>query len=853
MNLNNNNRFNVTVNSTSLDTTEEIVHFSDQTSQWDYVVDSSPDSTFGQADSGDDTLQNFFSRPLQTRSYNWSVGSTFHVNFNPWTDFFENPRTVNRISNYKNLRCKLKVRLMINGNGFHYGRAIAAYNPLHVDDDFTQFRAGIDQDKIAASQRPHVYLDPTNSQGGTLTLPFFWPSNALDIPGAAWQLMGDMTISSFGTLKHANGATDNVSIAVFVWAEDVTLSIPTIADAGGLVPQAGEDEYPDGPVSGPAATLSRVANRLTDIPVLGPYAKATELAASSVAAIARLFGFSRPVHTCGASPFVPRVYGSMANSNVVDGSEKLTLDVKQELCVDPRTVGLDAEDQMTISSIAMRESYLTSFTWATSAAVDTLLWNAEINPMIWDVNGDELHLPACALAVLPFQFWRGSMQYRFQIIASSFHKGRLLISYDPSESGAETNTNYSYIVDLAKERDFTIKVGWGQSVPWLSHTTPGVDSPPFSIAPLPIWSLYEANGLIQVSVINKLTTPNSTTNNDIRINVFVSAGDDFEVVAPTSVPLGAMNYFPESGAAAPAAPPPPVEGGPVETEPALEPQAGEEDTGAINQPDSDLTTRESEPMKTEANYEVAPTMSPRDQALNVFFGDPVVSFRSCLKRYNYHSSTFIDNTLPNYHSEYEPNFPWYRGWAPSAIDLCESPAPSTPFNFCKMTLLNLLTPCYKGYRGGMRWKFMRSFDSNNEHTFMYAMRIPFSNAGYQRTETNLLDVTASDSERASQFVELIDNQWDGSAWQTPQINNVLEVEFPYHNPTRFSPAQDADVTGPTIFPDYHRFACIADIVSSDPASINKFVSVGEDFSLFFFTGAPILYYQKQSDDPVPSP
>lgn len=116
------------------------VHFSDQTPQWDYTVDSSPDSTFNIADTNDADLQNFFSRPIKIQSVTWATNAAqpFFYKFNPWVDYFENTRVINRITNFNLLRCKLKVRIVLNGNGFHYGRAIASYIPLHSVDYSTK-------------------------------------------------------------------------------------------------------------------------------------------------------------------------------------------------------------------------------------------------------------------------------------------------------------------------------------------------------------------------------------------------------------------------------------------------------------------------------------------------------------------------------------------------------------------------------------------------------------------------------------------------------------------------------------------------------------------------------------------
>jgi hypothetical protein len=84
----------------------------------------------------------------------------------------------------------------------------------------------------------HVWIDPTKSQGGTLCLPYVFYRNAMSIPNQDWRGMGELDIASITTLEHANGGTDSVTISVFAWAEDVHLSIPTIAEPGALAPQS---------------------------------------------------------------------------------------------------------------------------------------------------------------------------------------------------------------------------------------------------------------------------------------------------------------------------------------------------------------------------------------------------------------------------------------------------------------------------------------------------------------------------------------------------------------------------------------------------------------------------------------
>jgi hypothetical protein len=93
-------------------TQQEITTFSDEKSTWDYSVMSQPDATFSTAETGQDGLENFFSRPLKIREYEWGTGTLLYQNFNPWSLYFQNPRVMNRIVNYNNLRCKLCVKVI---------------------------------------------------------------------------------------------------------------------------------------------------------------------------------------------------------------------------------------------------------------------------------------------------------------------------------------------------------------------------------------------------------------------------------------------------------------------------------------------------------------------------------------------------------------------------------------------------------------------------------------------------------------------------------------------------------------------------------------------------------------------
>jgi hypothetical protein len=644
-------------------------------------------------------------------------------------------------------------------------------------------------------------------------------------------------------LKHANGATDQVTVSIFAWAEDVSLSIPTANEPGVISPQMGEvftpqakDEYGTGPISRPAGIIARAAGALKSAPGIGMYARATELAASATSSIATMFGYARPNTLADIEPYKPTVVGNLANTNVKDSCQKLTLDTKQELTIDSRTFGLGSADEMTILSIAQRESFLTQFGWQVADPAESLLWNTEVSPVLWNEleAGSEIHMPACCFAALPFKRWRGTMKFRFQIVASSFHKGRLKVVYDPSfPLSNEYNTNYTSIVDLAKERDFTVEVGWGNERAMCEHRHPLSDSIPYSEAPLSGIPGKSANGILSVYVVNDLTVPNSTVNNDIEVNVFVSVGDDFEVFDPDSRDIGDIVWFaPQMG----------------ELE-VFTPQMAE-----INQPDADMTKKEDEPMKIDASMTLADNLSTADHTVSVYYGDPVVSFRQCLKRYNLHSvivpSTVnlaeIAVTVRN------SDFPYYRGYAPGAVHLSSVPAPSTPYNYCHSTLLNYLTPAFTCRRGGLRWKYVRAGRLASEQAIFAVRRCGTPLGGYQQQEEGV-SPDGSTSERARQAEVLFPHMWDGGAATVSSINPVLETEIPFHRDMRFAPAKLAQVTEDTRFQSFHLLYTQWRTAASDATMIHCFSSVGEDFTLGFFTGAPVAYMSPKTLEPAAQP
>lgn len=795
----------------------------------------------------DATLENFFSRPLRLATLAFPVGSTLSTNFttiNPWNAYFTNRRISNRISNFNLMRAKLCIKIVINGNGFHYGRLLASYRPLHNDDELRGWRPLVPQSTVQASQRMHVWLDPTKSQGGTLCLPFVWYNNALNLPLQEFNQMGELDIGMVAPLSHANGGTDNVDVSIFAWAEDVELSMPTSSDIGGLLPQSSKrivydsqmakDEYEkDGAISAPATVLSRVAGALSAVPMIGKYAMATQMAASTVASVARMFGMSRPPVLADIQPYRPTYAGNMANTNIPDSTTKLTLDAKQELSIDPSIIGVGSADEMAITSIVQRESYLTSFQWAPADAQGERLWDCGVTPTLVSKAGGENMLTPMALCAIPFKHWRGTVKFRFQICASNFHKGRLKVVYEPHAFQEQNELiQYTHVVDLANERDFSMECKWSQQQSFLPIRDPIQNTVAYASGGtgtiIPYNESY--NGYISIHVMNELTTPAPDTD-PVTILVSVSGGDDMEFVNPDDNRTAFLSFY--------------------------EPQSSrrivyDSQAGSTTQADEDLTMEESKPEDTMAKHQVAADMPATDHTLSVYFGDPVTSIRQVLKRYMYHTAyAVLDNPSANgAFLARVVDFPQYRGYITTGGNLtsASTPSPITPYVYANMTMINWFTPAFLARRGGLRIKYMYESEANQNliRGPMSVNRVAFSLTNQIIAAREKYFGGTNSAVTQSALGSMPTYSFSGAHFTTIEQNPVLEVELPYYSNERFRPGRTLSVAT-TGKDSYHELRAPKNI--DNTVLVHRFMSVGEDFGLFFFQAAPSVWRQ---ENPAPS-
>lgn len=791
----------------------------------------------------DISLQNFLSRPIQIASYTWSQSTNLVEDFDPWSLFVLNPRVANRLNNYKMFSAKLHVKAVVNGNSFFYGLSGLHYVPMYNDSITTTDvvsrpifnNANVSTAYLTmASQFPKIFINPTTSQGGTLELPFIYDRNMCDLTAGEVGLLGQCLLRSYNVLDHANGATDTVGITIYAWMTDVKMAGLTRKSIVGLLPQGPteQDQQSQGKYSKIASRVAGMASSAAvTVPEIAPYALATEAAAVGASRLLRLFGYSRPIDDIGTKLYTQQPIGNMVNTNIGETVIKLALDSRQEITIDPRVSGAGPEDHMDISSIASREAYYTSFPWAVTNANEDLLFRVAVDPCVFrqvvnsgntaiydgpttDLMPARILTPMGQVAQI-FKHWKGDIHYRFQVVASGFHKGRLRLVYDPCNSDGvnDYNVSYSKIIDISTERDTTISVGVSQPFTWLTHldpTDPGLTEADCYSEGNPVSPLSDSfvtpNGTLSVYVVNELTVPNSATPSTVSINVFASGGPNFRVANPVDI-AGYYNFEPQG------------------------PSTGDEISSG----------QDDHPIHTSVISQLGLHQPDGALAERMFMGESVPSINVLLKRYNHIRSMKLTSSadiLQFDHGQY----PIYPGSMSSNMpDVLDgtSPgfAPGRSFISARQSVFSVMAPCFLGASGSTRWKYLHGPLAGRDTNDLLmvqrrAIGTAFNERGYDITALNSAGLT-SELDGHSMF-----NMTPGSHIVAVKQVPSLEVELPYYRNERFNLMRMLDNTT-TASRLGARVSLFSDITSTNKF-VHMFSATGDDFRFHFWMSTPFF-------------
>jgi hypothetical protein len=834
------------------DTTQSqiVFHDEDQGFVTRLAGETDPTAYHGHTASAD--LASFLSRPLLIDTRLWAEGGFLAHTLNPWTAFLTNPLIVNKLKNFGGFRATMNIRVTLSSSPFYASLGMVTYDPLPDSTMAVAVVVASDEQLVSYSQRPKILLSPQDNMGGELTLPFVYPYNfcPLDValvagtPGLAD--LGLLRYDSPTVLRNYNSvALGAVNVTTYAWLTDVVLTQNT----QGIVVQSSskkvgfkkrsaaksrraklmamtgtQDEYSDSPVSGLASAVASAAGQLTNVPIIGPYMRATEMGAGYLSNIASWFGFTNVPVIDDHKPYTPRPFPNFASSEISAAVDRLTLDPKNELTIDSRVCGLDGSDELAIEGIVTRESYLTTFTWGEDDVAGDGLWYSLVTPQLYRMNVAESQIwptPAAHVSFL-FNYWTGDVEFRFVVMATKFHMGRIRIEYEPSTYTETTDSmlvNSSQVFDIGDTKDFTVRVPYSQLRQWRSCISIDATMPLlYSSAGIPSTTglISGLNGLLKVYVQNALSGPGPTQ--DVTVAVFVRGCENLAFSAPRDVPPSCYLSAIQSSSV----------------------MCRDE---CVMAPES-LTTEW-----------LGSTDDVVSESYGVYMGETVKSVRQLMHRDSFYLTlTPTGGATSNkrigvviYHSMFG-RLPGY--WAGSLHRRLDN----VGINYVAYTPMTWMMPCFVGVRGSVNW----TANSVGE----LASEMSFAKGTQPRNSSNLYTLTvlattdgSSVSRNAYYRVNNFANEFGvgGMTITNQRTNSGVSANVPYYSSARFSytnpttlnataPVGSADHLGArqnVIFRTEYTPA--ASGTSAANNAVDLYLSAGHDFNLILYKNAPVIF------------
>lgn len=783
---------------------EETLAFYSNVDQTAVKIMSSMDPTRADCVSNDHELGSFLSRPVRIMLESIALDDRTSTAIAPWDAYLRHPMINKKIANYEYLRADLVLEAVVNGGPFFYGKMLLGYTPFGYEDSLENFnRIPIGHQNTMLSQQPHVKIDFCESTGGVLRVPFVYNRNYMRISEGSGEpaSMGELRLNTLNALKNISfiGPVNSVAtVTVFAHLENVELVAPSVNDP--ITAQEPEfsseskvDEY-SGVISAPAASIARAAGMLKTIPQIAPFALATELGASAIADIAKIFGRCRPVVIDPPHKYRPTYVGNMANADIAEAVDKLSLTGKQELTIDHDVIGKKSDgDDMHLSTFFGREAYMDRFEWKTTDRSDTLLFYTHVHPILFKrfeaTSGDYdvgMLLPPVGFATIPFSFWRGGMTFRFSIVASAFHKGRLRIVYQPQGGLGSVpgfSAAFNRIIDLGKAKDFEVTVEWNQNIAFREvHTTgsnvpsaqytPGLDVSRTSQLPLGDQTSV-SNGVLAIYVVNDLVSPNGGTAENVEVNWFVKGAPSFEVAGrDTKFARWSTHWTQEE----------------FSSESKIEEFSSESMASPLAISGNMAGGSGAITLEPFGSDNTSPELS------KLHFGEIFDHLRVLVKGYNFYKA-ILDNTTitdPNNPSgtvvirSTVPDYPAPRGHIPNGPD---KPFLPHPENAALCTHLTWFGPCYVARRGGIRWKYLhfgtRFSAADAPKGLGFVNRVPQVTYGRRPLGNERLPVTDVNGFNPTELSQAFSNENGGVYATDLDVQPAIEVELPFYSSLRF--------------------------------------------------------------------
>jgi len=753
------------------------------------------------------SITRFLERPVEVDTFELKVGVASSSEYPLWDIVTSQPSIRAKLRNFAYLRANIKVRIAISGTPFHAGKFLVSYQPYPLNNEtLVNLLANVALDPTVRpllltylSQAPGaIVMDVKDNRPLELHIPFISTKpmhrlfNVTTSAISAATAFADLENAGslfFYTLNTPSAVSDTptpISVQIYAWMQDVDLGTTTATQ----IEITTESERGPGPVEKVATSLATFSKVLKRVPGIAPVARASSMIFDGVAGLAAWFGWSRPIIEDDTRFVKNRPFTNSCVTIGKETAEKVTFDPLQELNIDPRICGVDV-DELVLNHLTSIESFLHTFVWSPDdTPLADPIFLCKVTPTLCNTVAVATTTYAAptpmSFVASAFQYWRGSMKFKFQIVCSAFHRGKLAFFYEPNiyqqaiiDADLSTNKNFLKIIDIQETQCVEFVVHWAQPRAWCLvpqsntvHTNYSDNGLLTAVTP----DYY--NGYIGVVPFTDLQSPLS---DDLSINVFVSSDDmQFNMMTEINFPSERL----------------------IITEASVE-----------NKHDGEVPC-----------LDLNASSSRVSNVSDYHFGEQPLSFRTCLKRY---VETARDD-------EGSPGNNYAAQWCGRIL-----PLPMPLYGESSISYVNLLSYlryAFLGVKGGLRkrvhFQYTENIGEGSLNNVVVSLATPFA------SDTPNVVTMLGAPPRIRQR---------GAMLMVPWTNGGIEFEIPYYSNNLFTFSCTDDGIGTAATDEMEQnwmklYYAVHENYLLDTERVHAIecTAAAEDFTFMRFLGAP--YY-----------
>lgn len=586
-------------------------------------------------------------------------------------------------------------RFQINATNFHQGQLICSWDPFSISSRTSTNRAVYSA--TYATGLPHVKIMASESNPVELKIPFIHPrsflsTNVNDIDNN----MGTIRVTVLNSLQAATGSTQNLSLTVWLYAEDATVHVPIYYHTPTLEPTSLlENILEEGKdlIMNKSVDIKDAVKNASDVVgnvITGNVGQALRKGQGLVDNLGNLFGFDYPANTISPDKCIMPV----ENLAVAKGKSR-----SQRLCIDPFSLYMISDDiagetQMDFKQICKQTMLIRTFSFSETDTRGATLWNIPVTPNVSvlrnkspnpNVPAPNFQRPYISYVSNLFTYWSGGIHYDIEIVATRFHSGKLLFAFVPNavttiptyQQAIDNLPNVVVDIQQTSSTRFTVPFNSTTTVKQVKYLNPTANTPgtPSSDSITGYLVCYVVNTLSRVSNVAAF----------VSINLYISAADDFNLYVPS---YPALDFY---------VPPPPTSTT-VKSE-----GLSTQDLMKIVQTDTAKTEKPTEKLQTTAGISILNDKNPDTNTVAVLSKDQAISTRRPIFGENY---SMIDS-LRRF-SPYSFDTPMGYQTANNRFSsyfvtpLVNSLIPNLAFD----TYMSTISRLFSAFSGSIRYKFI---------------------------------------------------------------------------------------------------------------------------------------------------